>query len=211
MSDLRKINSYPVVAAMPILCSAKAAVKDYIPGGNLLPEHKRIIDSLFAAEAQLKRPHQERIAAGGYVSDEYYNLIHTPVPMNKVRDIPAAREAVQLEWNKLVRKCAWILSSVQERADVLRNLKDNEIAHFGSLMDLCHEKNSQMAPEFRRYKGRVVFRGDQVKQADSDSWGAYKAVFSEQGTGASHMAGAKLTDMVGRLPGPDVQDKTATL
>jgi len=215
MSEMRKINSQPVVMAMPTVCVTKAVKKS--SNGNLLPEHKKIIDSLFAAEAILnkdpasipKRPHQERIASTGYTSEEYFNLIHTPVPMNKAMQIPQARAAVQLEWDKLVSKSAWILSSVRERADVMRDLKDHEVAHFGSLMDLCHEKNSQMAPEYRKYKGRVVFRGDQVKQADNESWGAYKAVFSEQGTGASHMAGAKFADLVGRLPGCKGQNSDA--
>ena len=35
--------------------------------------------------------------------------------------------------------------------------------HFGRLMDLCHLKNSELEEKFQRYKGRVVFRGDDVK------------------------------------------------
>ena len=43
-------------------------------------------------------------------------------------------------------------------------------------MDLRHLKNSELQPQFQKYKGRVVLRGDIVKH---DS-GAY-AVFTEQG------------------------------
>ena len=60
-------------------------------------------------------------------------------------------------------------------------------------MDLCHEKHSEQAEAMRRYKGRVVFRGDQVRDEDG-----FYAVFSEQGTSASHMAAAKFLDAIAR-------------
>ena len=28
--------------------------------------------------------------------------------------------------------------------------------HFASLLDLCHLKNSELEPQFQKYKGRVV-------------------------------------------------------
>ena len=52
----------------------------------------------------------------------------------------------------------------------------NRSCHFGTLMDLCHVKHSELPPEQRKYKGRVVLRGDTIK----DETGFY-AVFSEQG------------------------------
>ena len=36
--------------------------------------------------------------------------------------------------------------------------KNNKV-HFTSLMDLCHLKNSELEPQFQKYKGRVVLRG----------------------------------------------------
>ena len=48
--------------------------------------------------------------------------------------------------------------------------------HFASLMDLCHLENSELEPQYPKYKGRVVLRGDSVK----DDCGSY-AVFTEQG------------------------------
>ena len=35
--------------------------------------------------------------------------------------------------------------------------------HFASLMDLCHLKNLELEPQYQKYKGRVVLRGDIVK------------------------------------------------
>ena len=52
----------------------------------------------------------------------------------------------------------------------------------------------------KKYKGRVVLRGDIVK----DNSGSY-AVFTEQGSSASQMAAAKIMDIISRLPGFDGQ------
>ena len=56
----------------------------------------------------------------------------------------------------------------------------------------------------KKYKGRVVFRGDQVK----DETGYY-AVFSEQSASASHMAAVKFMDYIGRVPGNSLEDSDA--
>ena len=65
-----------------------------------------------------------------------------------------------------------------------------------SLMDVCHIKNSELEPQFQKCKGRVVLRGDIVK----DDSGSY-AVFTEQGSSASQMTAAKVMDIISRLPG----------
>ena len=67
---------------------------------------------------------------------------------------------------------------------------------FASLMDLCHLKNSEFEPQHQKYKGRVVLRGDSVK----DDSGSY-AVFAEQGSSASQMTAAKVMDIISKLPG----------
>ncbi len=38
-----------------------------------------------------KRPHQDHAADVGTASEEYYALVHTPVPMNQVSDNPDAK------------------------------------------------------------------------------------------------------------------------
>ena len=63
-------------------------------------------------------------------------------------------------------------------------------------MDLCHHKHSELKPKFRKYKGRVVLRGDIVKN-DSGSY----AVFTEHGSSASQMTATKVMDIISRLPG----------
>ena len=77
---------------------------------------------------------------------------------------------------------------------------ETPLTHFASLMDTCHLKNAELEAKHQKYKGRVVLRGDIVK----DDSGSY-AVFSEQGSSASQMTAAKTMDIISRLPGCDGQ------
>ena len=52
-----------------------------------------------------------------------------------------------------------------------------------------------MEPKLQKYKGRVVLRGDTVK----DDSGAY-AVFTELGSSASQITAAKIKDVIAKLP-----------
>ena len=63
-------------------------------------------------------------------------------------------------------------------------------------MDICHLKSAELETKHQKYKGRVVLRGDTVK----DDSGSY-AVFTEQGSSASQMTAAKIMDIISRLPG----------
>ena len=58
------------------------------------------------------------------------------------------------------------------------------------------EKNAELETKHQKYKGRVVLRGDIVK----DDSGSY-AVFTEQGSSAPQMTAAKVMDIMSRLPG----------
>ena len=72
--------------------------------------------------------------------------------------------------------------------------------HFASLMDICHLKNAELEAKHQKYKGRVVLRGDIVKDDSGSS-----AVFTEQGSSASQMSAANVMDIISRLPGCDGQ------
>ena len=73
---------------------------------------------------------------------------------------------------------------------------EDKTVHFASLMDLCHLENSELEPQYQKYKGRVVLRGDMVKD-DSGSC----TVYTEQGSSASQMTAAKVMDIISRLLG----------
>ena len=96
-------------------------------------------------------------------------------------------------------------SQKQEKEAIKEAQKNNTKVHFASLMDLCHLKNSELERQVQKHKGRVVLRGDIVK----DDSGAY-AVFTEQGSSASQMTTAKVMDVIARQPDIDGQAADAT-
>ena len=92
---------------------------------------------------------------------------------------------------------AWNLTKVRSKKDVIDEARTKGAkVHFASLMDICHLKNAELETKHQKYKGRVVLRGDIVK----DDSGSY-AVFTEQGSSASQMTAAKVMDIISRLPG----------
>ena len=65
------------------------------------------------------------------------------------------------------------------------------------------DAEAAVEPQFRKYEGRVVLRGDIVK----DDSGSY-AAFAEQGSSASQMTAATVMDVIAQLP--IVTDKQLT-
>ena len=109
--------------------------------------------------------------------------------------------AVDKEWEKLEKISAWNLTKVKSKKTVIDEARTaGATVHFASLMDICHLKNAELEAKHQKYKGRVVLRGDIVK----DDSGSY-AVFTEQGSSASQMTAAKIMDIISRLPGCDGQ------
>ena len=117
----------------------------------------------------------------------HYNVVHKFIPMPQAMKIPDARAAVDKEWKKVETIPAWDVEESQEQeGGYSGSTKRQKRAHFASLMDICHLKNAELEPKLQKYKGRVVLRGDIVK----DDSGAC-AVFTEQGSSASKMTAAK--------------------
>ena len=76
---------------------------------------------------------------------------------------------------------AWDKTKVRNKSDVIDEArKEGRKVHFASLMDICYLKNAELEAKHQKYKGRVVLRGDIVKD-DSGSC----TVFTEQGSSAS--------------------------
>ena len=96
---------------------------------------------------------------------------------------------------------AWNLTKVRSKKEVIDEARTSgATVQFAALMDICHLKNAELEAKHQKNKGRVVLRGDIVK----DDSGSY-AVFTEQGSSASQMTAAKIMDIISRLPGCDGQ------
>ena len=145
--------------------------------------------------------HEDHIAGKGENSLQHYNLVHKFIPIPQAMKIPAAKAAVDKEWEKLEKISAWNLTEVKSKKHVIDQARTSgATVHFASLVDKCRLKNAELEAKHQKYKGRVVLRGDPVK----DDSGSY-AVFTEQGSSASQMTAAKIMDIISRLPGCDGQ------
>ena len=121
--------------------------------------------------------------------------------MPRAMKIPVAKAGVDKEWEKLEKISACNLTKVRSKTEVTDEARTKGAkVHFASLMDICHLKYADLETKHQKYKGRVVLRGDIVK----DDSGLF-AVFTEQGSSASQMTAAKVMDIISRLPG--AQDK----
>ena len=154
-------------------------------------------------EESLPNYHKEHIAGKGDNSLQHYNLVHKFIPMPHAMKIPAAKAAVDKEWEKLEKILAWDLTKVRSKKEVIDEARTKGAkVHFASLMDICHLKNADLeakAPKIQRSsctQRRYVLRGDIVK----DDSGSY-AAFTGQRSSASPMTAAKVMDIISRLPG----------
>ena len=135
-----------------------------------------------------------------------FALVHQPVPANEMLTNKESVKALEKEWTKLEGKDAWKIDTVREKSEVAEEARKTERKiHFGRLMQLCHIKNYQLDRKLWQYKGRIVFRGDNVR----DENGQF-AVFSEQGTSASHLMAARVVDALAHMPGKGDEDSDAT-
>ena len=150
-------------------------------------------------ETLIPSNHEDHIAGKGENSLQHYNLVHNFIPMPQAMKIPVAKAAVDKEWEKIGENFGVELDKSQKSKKTSdRGSKD--VGRYSSFciiyMDICQLKNAELEPKHQKYKGRVVLRGDIVK----DNSGSY-AVFTEQGSSASQMTAAKIMDIISRLPG----------
>ena len=139
-------------------------------------------------EDSLPNQHEDQIAGKGDNSLQHYSLVHKFILMPQAMKIPAAKAAVDREGEKLEKIPAWDLTKVRSKKEVIDEARTSGAkVLFASLMDICHLKNAELEAKHQKYKGRVVFRGDIVK----DDSGSY-AVFTEPGSSASQMTAAKV-------------------
>ena len=116
--------------------------------------------------------------------------------MLQVLKIPAAKAAVDKEWEKLEKISAWNLTKVRSKKEVIDEARTSgATVHFASFT--CQLKKCRFGGKStNNCKGRVVLRDDIVKDF---------SVFIEQGSSASQMTAAKIMDIISRLPGCDGQ------
>jgi hypothetical protein len=122
-----------------------------------------------------------------------------PISRKEVARIPAAKAAMQVEWDRLFQKQVWDIASVAEWSDVAEKArKDNETVDFGYVFGICVLKNAEL-PEgsaARKYKGRVVFQGNRVVNQNWET-----AIFQDLGSAPATMEAGRAADCYGCMPG----------
>ena len=75
----------------------------------------------------LPNHHEEHIASKGDSSPQHYNLVHKFIPMPQAMKIPAAKAAVDKEWEKLEKISAWNLTKVSNKSEVIDKARTKTI------------------------------------------------------------------------------------
>ena len=108
-----------------------------------------------------------------------------------------ALAALRKEADGLEKAGTWDLESVREKLDVAAEARrSNKSVHFGQLMSIVSEKFAELKEELRVLKGRIVFRGDIVR----DEHGAI-GVFQDLSANPTSVQGLNNNLAYGRMPG----------
>ena len=112
-------------------------------------------------------------------------LVARPVGKKEIKANPKAQQALDIEWEKLVKKNAWKYETVSEWKTISEKAKKSgKKVHVGRVFEICVEKGSELpeGDKLRKFKGRTVFQGNNVKDENADV-----ALFSELGSSPATM------------------------
>ena len=87
-----------------------------------------------------------------------------PVGKAEIEKTPAAKAATKKEWDRLRSKYVWDEDHPREWDDVRAEARRGGVYSTSriSFLGICVEKSFELAEHLRKYKGRVVFQGNQV-------------------------------------------------
>lgn len=132
------------------------------------------------------------------VALELFGSVARLVSKDEVARNPKAKAALDKEWNNLKTKGVWDESRVRERKDIVNEARRNGTkVHLGRIFEACDDPR-------RKFKGRTVFQGNNVRDENSDH-----ALFSELGSSPASMEAAKFLDAFGCQPGFSKQEAEA--
>ena len=133
------------------------------------------------------------------VAIELFASVARLVSKEEIARNPKAKAALDKEWENLKNKGVWDEKRVRECRDIVNEARrSNKTVHLGRIFEACYEKGSEL-PETdprRKFKGRTVFQGNNVRDENSDH-----ALFNELGSSPASMEAAKLLDAFGSQPG----------
>ena len=117
-----------------------------------------------------------------------------------------AIDAMTTEWKKLESKRVWLLETVRDWRDVQREARDgHRKAFLGDVVGLCVEKGAELPEKLRKYKGRYVYRGDWVRDENSEV-----TLFNALSSSPATLESSKFIDAIGMQPGYQIMQSDAT-
>ena len=154
------------------------------------------LDPIGFAASLVDMPFPHRHKDGG--SLPFFACVARPVGRKEIEATPAAQDAMRAEWSKLASNGVFDMESVCEWAKVrAKARRDNVEVHHGSLATIVVEKGAELplGHAGRKFKGRTVFLGDQVRNQDGQS-----AIFEELSSAPAAMEAGRLCDLWGCAP-----------
>jgi hypothetical protein len=118
-----------------------------------------------------------------------------------------AKAAMDKEWNRLKSIKTWSEDTVMSKREAEKKAKQSgQTYHFGRVFPILVEKNSELdeKDERRKFKGRVVFDGSDVRDQDRNV-----ALFQELSSSPATMEAGKAADAYGMLPGHSIEQADA--
>ena len=179
-------------------------------GGDSSAESEMSFPRLPCGPARAHKHREKRNPHGGL----YNACVARPVKPAEMRSNPKAKAAMQDEWDRLrsVQRPdgnhgVWDESLVEEWGKVrARARRNGEKVNVGLVFGIVVEKNFELDvnDKRRKYKGRAVFQGNNVKDEDGN-W----AIFQELGSSPATMEAARCADAYGLFPGHATQQSDA--
>ena len=130
---------------------------------------------------------------------EFFAVVARLVSKEEIANNPKARAALDKEWENLRTKGVWDEARVRECRRIIREAHaSGSKVHLGRIFEACYEKGSELPDDHpeRKFKGRTVFQGNNVRDENSDH-----ALFAEMGSSPASMEAAKILDAFGSQPG----------
>ena len=193
----------------PSAAAVLKALRSFLPDDQLQNLEMRIAGVIATPEFEVgddhvpampvtfgSQEHRDKIALSPI---PWEACVARPVGKQEIEKTPAAKAALQKEWDKLRKIHTWDESGVREWHKVAAEAKaSNTTVHVGRIFSICVEKGSELKPgdPGRKFKGRVVFQGNNFRDENSDY-----AIFNELSSAPASTQAAKAVDAYGLLPG----------
>ena len=127
-----------------------------------------------------------------YVSQLFMAMVHRKVNKKEIDAQPAAQEALNRERRKLEAIPVWDIKNPRPWQEVAEEAKKNGTkVYVGNLSKLVTQKHSELPDGHpsKVYKGRVVYRGDDIRDENWDL-----ALFGDIASAPSSMVASKICD-----------------